>query len=97
MDIAELELDCEMIFKLRAAKKEIEEKLTEVEKRIKDHLVSENKVDEAAGRFLIHLKKTPETMIVDTAKLKADGLFDRYSKVRAGSTSLMVTESEQNQ
>ena len=92
VDFQLLESDCEEIFDLRLKKKEIEEKLSELEKNVKDTFTKADLMDAEIGRFLVHIKVTPETKIVDTAKLKADGLFEQYSKTRAGSQSLMLTE-----
>lgn len=94
MNLTELEYDCGTILRLKNQKKEIEETISAIEQKIKGQLVAEGKTDEAAGKFLVHIKTTPPTRIVDTAKLRADGLFEKYSKDKAGYDSLMVTENK---
>lgn len=93
MDIKKLEQDCETIFRLKLQKKEIDETISALEKKVKKALLSEGKKDSPAGRFLVHIKSVPPTFIVDTARLKEDGLFDKYSKTKAGYDSLMITEN----
>ena len=85
---------CETIYSLRLQKKQLEEQLAALEKEVKGYMAEQGKDDETAGRFIIHIKRTPPTQIVDTAKLKAAGLFETYSKTRAGSESVMITESK---
>ena len=85
---------CEEIYRLRNAKKELEERLSNLEKSVKDELHAIGETDYRAGRFLVHIKTVAPSKVVDTAKLKANGLFEEYSKEKAGYESVLITESK---
>ena len=84
--------DITKIFDLRRQKKEIEAALSPLESKVKKEFAAENVLDQDIGAYTVHIKKMPETRVVDTEKLKAAGLFEQYSKLRKGSESVMVTE-----
>ena len=65
-------------------KAEAEEVIKEAESDLKAVFKSEGLLTYTfPNGYTIELRKTAETRVVDTAKLKAAGLFDEYSKVRA--------------
>jgi len=82
------------VSRLRTERKRIEDALAISEKCVKDTLKSSHESKAVVGRYAIHLKQSPPARIVDTQRLKADGLFISYSKARSGYESLLITESK---
>ena len=55
--------------------------------------VTERGGETTVGNLLLKLKITPDSLIVDTEAIKAAGLFEKYSKPKKGSTSLIIKAS----
>lgn len=72
-------------------KAEAEERIKGCEKALKETLAAENIVSATAGDWTVELVKVAATKVVDTAKLKKDGLFEQYSKDRAAYEQVKVT------
>lgn len=89
---AALEPVCARICELRTARDRIEKELKEAEARVKDEFKSRAIESRMVGRFAVELTRVAESFIVDSAKLKADGLFDLYSKKKAGYDRLSVKD-----
>lgn len=65
-----------------------------LEQQLKDYM-SSNAINEMeSGPLLVTLKQYPETYIADTDALKAAGIFDKYSKIKAGYASLLIKEKK---
>jgi hypothetical protein len=72
------------IYEARMAKKQLEDKLKKLEIDLKKQL-NENKIEDATfGNIRVILTHVSATMICDGDKLKKDGLFEKYSKVKNG-------------
>ena len=80
-----------LVFELRAQKKEIEEQLKDAESKLKKGMGGEP--SGLAGGYFIEIQKVAASRIVDTVALKADGLFDKYSKEKAGYDKLLVKKA----
>ncbi len=70
--------------------------LTKDVKSMKDKLKSEfekhGMTELSAGGLSAVIKVVPETKIADTDAMKAAGIFDQYSKIKNGYTSLTIKE-----
>ena len=78
------------VFDLRAQKKQIEDDLKAYEQQLKDELTKIGTVADRAGDYFCEIQKVAASKIVDAVKLKADGLFEQYSKDKAGYDKLLV-------
>lgn len=87
-------LEAEKVFKLRAQKKSIEEELEVFEKDLKADLAGNGISSGVYNGYFVELQKIAASRTVDTVKLKADGLYDKYSKVKAGYDKLSVKQAQ---
>lgn len=81
----------EELASLKASKKGIEERISKVESALKEGMEERSATEAVFGSSRVSIVKVAETRTVDTAKLKADGLYDRYSKPKAGYTQVKVS------
>ena len=66
-------------------KAKAEEAIKNAEKTIKDTMAADNSsIYQCTNGYTLEIRRTAPTKVVDTAKLKEDGLFEKYSKDRAG-------------
>lgn len=73
-------------------KAEAEDAIKACEKAFKDAFEKENILTHTFGNgYTVEIQKVAGSMMVDTAKLKAAGLFDQYSKQKAGSTQVRIS------
>ena len=73
-------------------KAEAEDAIKVCEKAFKDAFEAENIMSHTFGNgYTVELQKVAGSMMVDTAKLRAAGLFDQYSKPKAGSTQVRIS------
>jgi len=77
-----------LVFELRAQKNELEKKLKDAESKLKKGMGGE--LSGVAGDYFVEIQKVAASRIVDAVALKADGLFDKYSKEKAGYDKLLV-------
>ena len=85
---------CDRIVELKALKDKIEKELKEVEADVKQTMRDENTFSDIVGKYLVTLNKVAGGRVVDTAKLRADGLYDQYSKPKADYEVLKIVDSE---
>lgn len=72
------------IYEAREAKKQLENNLKKLETDLKKQL-NENEIQDVTfGNVRVILTHVSATMICDSDKLKKDGLFEKYSKVKNG-------------
>lgn len=82
----------EDLAKAKKAKAEAEEKIKICEKDLKDVFAAEDILTKTFDNgYTVEIQKVAGSMMVDTAKLKAAGLFDQYSKPKAGSTQVRIS------
>ena len=73
-------------------KKEAEDAIKVCEKAFKEAFEAENIMAHTFGNgYTVEIQKVAGSMTVDTDKLKAAGLFDQYSKPKAGSTQVRIS------
>lgn len=78
--------------KAKKAKAEAEEIIKNSEKALKEQFEADGILTHTFGNgYTIEIQKVAGSMMVDTAKLKAAGLFDQYSKPKAGSTQVRIS------
>lgn len=76
-------------------KAEAEDAVKVCEKAFKDAFEKEKIMTHTFGNgYTVEIQKVAGSMIVDTAKLKAAGLFDKYSKQKAGSTQVRISNPD---
>ena len=76
-------------------KAEAEEAIKVCEKAFKDAFEAESIMAHTFGNgYTVEIQKIAGSMMVDTAKLKAAGLFDQYSKQKAGSTQVRISNPD---
>lgn len=80
----------ESVFELRRQKKELEKKLSDAEAGLKSAMSGLGDLSGVAGGYFVEIQKIAASRVVDTVALKADGLFDKYSKEKAGYDKLLV-------
>lgn len=78
------------VFALRAQKKALENDLSAFEKKLRETIGKFGFTVGTAGSYHCELQKVAGNKIVDADKLRADGLFEKYSKVTAGYEKLLV-------
>jgi hypothetical protein len=78
------------VFDLRAQKAQIEADLKAYEQQLKDEFTKIGTAADRAGDYFCEIQKVAPSKIVDTVKLKAAGLFEQYSKDKAGYDKLLV-------
>ena len=83
----------EKVFELRAQKKAIEEELKGYEDELKQGLNENSLVSGRFGYYNVKLTKVAASKVVDTVALKAAGLFEKYSKDKAGYDKLTVEKA----
>lgn len=88
---AEFEPVCARIFHLESSMKAAEAELKELKASLKNAMNEESITSDVVGRYQVVLKHIAPTRIVDSSKLKADGLFEKYSKDKAGYDTLSVS------
>lgn len=82
----------EDLAKAKKARAEAEEKIKICEKDLKDVFAAEDILTKTFDNgYTVEIQKVAGSMMVDTAKLKAAGLFDQYSKPKAGSTQVRIS------
>lgn len=81
------------VFELRAQKKAIEDELKGYEDKLKAGLNENNIMSGQFGNFNVKLTKVAASKVVDTVALKAAGLFEKYSKDKAGYDKLTVEKA----
>ena len=80
---------------IKKKKKELEDMLVQNEKVLKEGMEERHTLCQQFGDNVVSIVKVAESLTVDSAKLKADGLYDKYSKKKAGYSQVRVTpESE---
>ena len=85
----------EDLAKAKKAKAEAEEKIKICEKDLKDVFAAEAILTKTFDNgYTVEIQKVAGSMMVDTAKLKAAGLFDQYSKPKAGSTQVRISNPD---
>lgn len=75
-------------------KAEAEEGIKKAEAVLKDLMSKENLITATVQNYTVEIVKVAPTKVVDTAKLKAAGLFEKYSKDKAGYQSVKITNPE---
>lgn len=76
-------------------KAEAEDAIKACEKAFKDAFEADNIMTHTFGNgYTVEIQKIAGSMMVDTAKLKAAGLFDQYSKQKAGSTQVRISNPD---
>ena len=80
-----------MLAAAKEKKAEAEEAIKGAEKVLKDVMAAENVISATVQDYTVEIVKVGSTKVVDTAKLKKDGLFDQYSKDRAGFEQVKIT------
>lgn len=82
----------EDLAKAKKAKAEAEKKIEICEKDLKDVFAAEDILTKTFDNgYTVEIQKIAGSMMVDTAKLRAAGLFDQYSKPKAGSTQVRIS------
>ena len=71
---------------------ELDKKSKLLEKKLKEMMEESSICEFNADNINVVLKRIPETLIADTDALRAAGIFDQYSKIKKGYTSLTVKE-----
>ena len=92
LNAAELETRCFKIARMRKYIEELTESVKAEEAKVKDALNASGESEVEAGNFICKIVHVAESRIVDTAKIKKAGLFDEYSKTKAGYDALRITE-----
>ena len=87
----EMALKAAELVDLKAAKKSIDDRIKETEKILKDGMEERSSTEAVFGANTVSYIKVAESRTVDTDRLKADGLYDRYSKPKAGYTQVKVS------
>ena len=73
-------------------KKEAEDAIKICEKAFKDAFERESIMTHTfRNGYTVEIQKVAGSMMVDTEKLKEAGLFDKYSKPKAGSTQVRIS------
>jgi len=85
-----LEPLCKRIVELKVQKAQVEKELKEAEATVKDRMNKENTISTVIGGYTANLIKVADGLTVDTEKLKADGLYDKYTKPKAGYETLKI-------
>ena len=80
------------VFDLRAQKKAVEDELKACEQDLKNMMNEIGVSADRVGEYYCEIQKIAASKIVDTFKLKADGLFEKYSKDKAGYDKLLVSK-----
>lgn len=81
--------------KAKKAKAEAEEIIKNSEKALKDQFEADGISEFKFGNgYTVKIEKVASSLMVDTAKLKAAGLFDQYSKQKAGSTQVRISNPD---
>ena len=75
---------------LREQRDAISKKLSTLEGEVKAELEAAGLTEFRNGEYVAKLRVTPPGWIVDTAALKEHGLFEKFSKPKAGYTALSV-------
>lgn len=86
----EIKLMAEGLADAKQRKAEAEEVIKNAEKFLKKTMADEKLDSVVVGDWTVTIIKTDTAKIVDTDKLKKDGLFEKYSKDRAGSTQVRL-------
>ena len=92
-----LEPLCARIVELKNEKERIEKELKAAEATVKAKMNEEHVLSDLIGKYTVEITKVAESRTVDTAKLKADGLYDKYSKPKAGYDVLKVIDPDDAQ
>jgi len=95
--IEKLEPLCARIVELKNQKEQVEKELKEAEAAVKAEMNAQNVLSDLIGKYTVELVKVAASRTVDTAKLKADGLYDKYSKPKAGYDILKVVDPDDAQ
>lgn len=82
---------CARIVELDARVKKDSEELKKLKDRLKKAMNNEALIDSTVGGYTVKLSHVASSQIVDTAKLKEAGLFEKYSKVKAGYDTITVS------
>lgn len=85
---------CDRIVELKALKEKIEKEIKEAEADVKQTMRDEKIFSDTVGKYLVTLNKVAGGRVADTAKLKADGLYDQYSKPKADYEVLKIVDLE---
>jgi len=76
-------------------KAEAEDAIKICEKAFKDAFEKDNIMAHTfKNGYTVEIQKVAGSMMVDTAKLKAAGLFDQYSKPKAGSVQVRISNPD---
>lgn len=67
------------------------QEMEDLKKKVKSSMLKSNIDHMDTASFSIQIKTTADTLIADTAALKADGIFSKYSKIKKGYTSLYIS------
>lgn len=78
------------IYEKEKAIAELNKSVKDLKERIKKDLKEKEIMQCLVGDYAIIIKDIPETKIADTDAMKAAGIFDEYSKLKAGYTSVSV-------
>jgi len=78
--------------KAKKAKAEAEEIIKNSEKALKEQFEADGILTHTFGNgYTVEIQKVASSLMVDTAKLKAAGLFEQYSKQKAGSVQVRIS------
>jgi intracellular sulfur oxidation DsrE/DsrF family protein len=80
------------IFEYKKKINELDKKSKELENQLKKMMEEGSICEFNAGSLNVTLKKIQESLIPDVDALKAAGVFDQYSKIKKGYTSLTIKE-----
>ena len=95
--IEKLEPLCKRIVELKNIKEAAEKELKEAEAAVKDEMNAAGATTEMVGKYTVELTHVAPSTTVDTVKLKAAGLYEQYSKPKAGYDKLVVTDPDDAQ
>lgn len=82
---------CARIVELDARVKKDSEELKKLKDALKKAMNAESLTDDVVGGYTVNLNHVAPSRIVDAAKLKEAGLFEKYSKEKAGYDTIVVT------
>lgn len=86
-----METKCARIVELKALKAATEKELKALEGEVKSAMNAAGETDMVFGSYAAKLSHVDGGLTVDTDALKADGLYEKYSKPKADYDRLVVT------
>ena len=85
----------EDLARAKKAKAEADKTIKQCEKDLKDVFAAEDILTKTfQNGYTVEIQNVAGSMMVDTDKLKAAGLFDQYSKPKAGSVQVRISNPD---